>query len=151
VISVEEAQQQVLSRISVLEPERVGLLDSLGRVLAEDVVSDIDVSPFDNSAMDGYAVRYVDVRDASEDSPTVLRVVDHIPAGVQPEIVVNPGQAARIMTGAPIPMGADSVVMVEHTRPDTGKRARGDRSGGFRRSRRARCSPPPACRDRLHR
>lgn len=114
-ISVEEAQQQVLSRISVLEPERVGLLDSLGRVLAEDVVSDIDVSPFDNSAMDGYAVRHADVRDASEDGPAILQVVDHIPAGVQPEIAVNPGQAARIMTGAPIPMGADSVVMVEYT------------------------------------
>lgn len=125
-ISVEEAQQQVLSRISVLEPERVGLLGSLGRVLAEDVVSDIDVSPFDNSAMDGYAVRHADVRDASEDGPAILQVVDHIPAGMQPEIAINPGQAARIMTGAPIPMGADSVVMVEHTRPDTGEGGVGD-------------------------
>jgi len=116
VISVEEAQGQVLSRIMVLDAERVTLLESLGRVLETDVISDIDVSPFDNTAMDGYAVRYADVRDASESSPVTLQVVDHIPAGVQPEIPVGPGQASRIMTGAPIPSGADAVVMVEYTR-----------------------------------
>ncbi|MHB1135832.1 MAG: molybdopterin molybdotransferase MoeA [Coriobacteriia bacterium] len=115
-ISVEEAQEQVLSRIVVLDAERVTLLESLGRVLAADVVSDIDVSPFDNSAMDGYAVRFADVRDASETAPVTLQVVDHIPAGVQPEISVGPGQASRIMTGAPVPAGADAVVMVERTR-----------------------------------
>lgn len=115
-ISVEEAQEQVLSRITVLEAERVSLLGSLGRVLAADVVSDIDVAPFDNSAMDGYAVRVADVRDASEASPVTLEVVDHIPAGVQPEIPVGPGQASRIMTGAPVPAGADAVIMVEWTR-----------------------------------
>ncbi|MHB1018308.1 MAG: molybdopterin molybdotransferase MoeA [Coriobacteriia bacterium] len=115
-ISVEEAQEQVLSRIVVLDAERVTLLESLGRVLATDVISDIDVSPFDNSAMDGYAVRSADVRDASETAPVMLQVVDHIPAGVQPEIPVGPGQASRIMTGAPVPTGADAVVMVERTR-----------------------------------
>ncbi|MBN2248486.1 MAG: molybdopterin molybdotransferase MoeA [Coriobacteriia bacterium] len=115
-ISVEEAQEQVLSRIVALDTERVTLLESLGRVLAADVISDIDVSPFDNSAMDGYAVRFADVRDASEASPVTLQVVDHIPAGVQPEIPVGPGQASRIMTGAPVPDGADAVVMVERTR-----------------------------------
>jgi molybdopterin molybdotransferase len=116
-ISVEEAQEQVLSRISRLEPERVDLLAALGRVLAEDVVSDIDVAPFDNSAMDGYAVRHADVRSASADTPVALDVVEHIPAGVSPQVTVAPGTASRIMTGAPMPTGADTVVMVERTRP----------------------------------
>ena len=115
-ITVEEASEQVLSRIPVLEPERVSLLDALGRVLAEDVVSDIDVSPFDNSAMDGYAVRAADVAGASADAPVVLGVLEHIPAGVAPTLAIGPGQASRIMTGAPMPEGADAVVMVERTR-----------------------------------
>jgi molybdopterin molybdotransferase len=114
-ITVEEATEQVLSRIAVLEPERVRLLDALGRVLAADVVSDIDVAPFDNSAMDGYAVRAADVSGASEERPAVLSVIEHIPAGVYPTEAVGPGQASRIMTGAPMPEGADAVVMVERT------------------------------------
>lgn len=116
-ITVEEASEQVLGRIPVLESERVPLLDALGRVLAEDVVSDIDVSPFDNSAMDGYAVISGDVARASEDAPVTLDVVEHIPAGVAPERAVRRGQASKIMTGAPTPEGADAVVMVERTRP----------------------------------
>jgi molybdopterin molybdotransferase len=115
-ITVEEAIEQVLSRIGVLPAERVPLLDALGRVLAADVVSDIDVSPFDNSAMDGYAVRAADLAKASEDAPVTLRVVEHIPAGVAPRVAVGPGEASRIMTGAPVPEGADAVVMVERTR-----------------------------------
>lgn len=115
-ISVEEATEQVLSRITVLPAERVRLLDALGRVLAVDVVSDIDVAPFDNSAMDGYAVRYADTAGAAEDRPVTLRVVEHIPAGVAPQRAVGPGEASRIMTGAPVPTGADAVVMVERTR-----------------------------------
>ncbi len=115
-ITVEEATAQVLSRIPVLEPERVPLLESLGRVLAEDVISDIDVAPFDNSAMDGYALRYADIAGAGDDTPVKLDVVEHIPAGVAPERSVGPGQAARIMTGAPVPTGADAVVKVELTR-----------------------------------
>lgn len=115
-ITVEEAIEQVLSRIAVLPAERVPLLDALGRVLAEDVVSDIDVSPFDNSAMDGYAVRYADTRGAGPDSPVTLSVVEHIPAGVAPQRAVGNGEASRIMTGAPVPDGADAIVMVEHTR-----------------------------------
>lgn len=122
-ISVEEAQERVLSRISVLEAERVFLLEALGRVLAGDVVSDMDVPPFDNSGMDGYAVRQADVRDASADAPVTLDVVDHIPAGTQPKAAIGPGQAARIMTGAPVPAGADAVVKVEDTIP-------GERDGG---------------------
>ena len=114
-ITVEEATEQVLSRIEVLEAERVCLLDALGRVLAADVVSDIDVAPFDNSAMDGYAVRVDDVSGATEERPAVLEVIEHIPAGVQPSKTVMPGQASKIMTGAPVPAGADAVVMVERT------------------------------------
>ncbi|MBN1193411.1 MAG: molybdopterin molybdotransferase MoeA [Coriobacteriia bacterium] len=120
-ITVEEATEQVLSRISVLEPERVPLLDALGRVLAEDVVSDIDIAPFDNSAMDGYAVRHADVVGARDDAPVTLKVVDHIPAGVAPERAVGPGEASRIMTGAPVPLGADTIVMVERTRAGEGE------------------------------
>lgn len=119
-ISVEEARAHVLSRIKVLEPERVPLLDALGRVLAEDVVSDIDVAPFDNSAMDGYAVRAADVSGASQDAPVTLRVLEHVPAGVAPTRPIGPGEATRIMTGAPMPEGADAVVMVERTRPGEG-------------------------------
>jgi len=114
-ISVEEAQAKVLEDIGVLPPERVPLLDALGRVLAEDVVSDIDVAPFDNSAMDGYAVRAADVAGASSDTPVRLRVVEHVPAGAFPSVPVGPGEAVRIMTGAPVPEGADAVVMVEMT------------------------------------
>lgn len=115
-ISVEAAREQVLSRIGVLQPERVPLLDALGRVLAQGVVSDIDVAPFDNSAMDGYAVHATDVTNASDDSPVVLDVIEYIPAGVAPSLAVGAGQASRIMTGAPMPEGADAVVMVEKTR-----------------------------------
>lgn len=119
-ISVEQARERVLAGIERLEPERVGLIEALGRVLAEDVVSDIDVAPFDNSAMDGYAVRAEDVAAASEETPVRLAVVKHVPAGAFPTRAVGPGQAARIMTGAPMPEGADAVVMVERTREEDG-------------------------------
>jgi molybdopterin molybdotransferase len=115
VLSVEEAQEHVLARVAALPAERVGALEALGCVLAADVVSDIDVAPFDNSAMDGYAVRAEDVTGATESAPTVLRVVENIPAGVYPAVAVGPGEASRIMTGAPMPEGADAVVMVEVT------------------------------------
>ena len=128
-ISVEEAREQVFSRIDVLEPERVPLLGALGRVLAEDVISDIDVAPFDNSAMDGYAVRAADVASASADSPVVLSVIEYIPAGVAPRHAVGEGQASRIMTGAPVPDGADAVVMVEKTRVGAAGGGPGDTVG----------------------
>jgi len=114
-LTVEDARSKVLDRIPRLQPERVELLESLGCVLAQDVVSDIDVAPFDNSAMDGYAVRYADTQGASEESPVVLRVVDHIAAGSVSIAVLRDGEAARIMTGAPVPAGADAVIMVEVT------------------------------------
>lgn len=114
-ISVREAQERVLEGAGRLSVERVALLDALGRILAEDITSDIDIAPFDNSAMDGYAVRAGDVAGATAASPAVLSVVDHIRAGVFPTKVVGEGEAARIMTGAPMPPGADAVVMVEKT------------------------------------
>ena len=114
-LTVEQARDSVLERIARLEPEPVAVLESLGCVLAADIVSDIDVAPFDNSAMDGYAVRSSDTAGASEDAPVVLRVVDHIAAGSMPQVEVGPGDASRIMTGAPVPQGADAIVMVEVT------------------------------------
>ena len=114
-LSVEEARASVLDRIHRLEPEPVDVLDSLGCVLAQDVVSDIDVSPFDNSAMDGYAVRAADTAGADADNPVVVRVIDHIAAGRVSNVCLEAGEAARIMTGAPVPAGADAIVMVEHT------------------------------------
>ncbi len=116
-ISVEQARERVLSRCRRLEPESASMLEALGRVLAEDIRSDIDISPFDNSAMDGYAVRAVSVADASREHPVTLSIVSYIAAGDSSEEEVGEGQAARIMTGAPMPKGADSVVMVEHTEP----------------------------------
>ena len=117
VMTVEEARELVFSRITPLPAEEVWLLDSLGRVLAEDAVSDIDVSPFDNSAMDGFAVRAADLADATAETPRQLLVIAHIGAGDDVAgIEVGPGEAARIMTGAAVPAGADSVVMVERTR-----------------------------------
>ncbi len=114
-MSVEQARGLVLARCRVLETESVPILEALGRVLAVDVRSDIDIAPFDNSAMDGYAVHAADLESATEESPVTLAVISHIAAGDYSELEVRPGQAARIMTGAPVPPGADAVVMVEYT------------------------------------
>lgn len=116
VMSVEQARDLLMERVRVLESEDVAILDVLGRVLAVDMTSDIDVSPFDNSAMDGFAVRAEEFADASEDAPVDVRIIEHIAAGDAPERVVGPGEASRIMTGAPVPRGADAVVMVEYSR-----------------------------------
>jgi molybdopterin molybdotransferase len=115
-----EALRTILAGVAPLAAEERPLLDALGSVLAEDVVSPVDLPPWDNSAMDGFAVRADDVRGASAASPRVLRVVDDVPAGHFASRPVGPGEAIRIMTGAPVPEGADSVVRVEHT--DGGRR-----------------------------
>lgn len=115
-LSVEEAQERILSDVSVLGEERVPLLEAWGRVLARDVLAVEDIPPFANSAMDGFALRSEDVADASENHPIPLRIVETIPAGYVPTRVLLPGTAARVMTGAMIPSGADAVVMVERTR-----------------------------------
>jgi molybdopterin molybdotransferase len=113
--SVEEALTAILARIPVLPPETVLLDDALGRVLAEDVHADLHVPPFDNSAMDGYAVIAADTTGAAPERPAVLRVVGDLPAGQVPDTAVRPGEAIRIMTGAPMPPGADAIVRVEDT------------------------------------
>ncbi len=118
-ISVAEAQSAVLDRLRPLPPVVVALTPAvLGLVLAEDVVSDVDMPPRDKSMMDGYAVRSADLPDGRG----TLTVVEEITAGRTPARSLGPGQAARIMTGAPVPPGADAVVMVEHTRPLDGGR-----------------------------
>ena len=118
-ITVREARELVLDSVRLLPAETVGLTECPGRVLAEDAVADISIPPADNSAMDGYAVRAADVAQP----PAELRVVDDLPAGRRSRTPVGPGQAARIMTGAAIPQGADAVVMVEDTQagPDSVK------------------------------
>jgi molybdopterin molybdotransferase len=114
-ISVEEALKKILSYVEVLEPEEKPILDCLGQVLAEDVYSTIDIPPLDNSAMDGFAVRAEDTRGASKSSPKYLTVIGEIPAGSMPTGEVKPGTTIRIMTGAPLPSGADAVVQFEDT------------------------------------
>lgn len=114
-ISVEEALDKVLGYVGVLSEEEAPILDSLGQVLAENVASPLNVPPLDNSAMDGYAVRSSDTRGASGESPRLLRVIDTVAAGSISEYEVEPGSAIRIMTGAPVPRGADSVVPFEDT------------------------------------
>jgi molybdopterin molybdotransferase len=104
----------VLSGITLLGVERVSIADSLGRVLAETIGSPIDHPAFDNSAMDGYAVRWCDVQGTTPDTPVILAVSQEIPAGSVPA-PLEPGTAARVMTGGMIPAGADTVVTREDT------------------------------------
>ncbi len=114
-ISVDEALEYILKHFEPLEPEEVEILDALDRVLAEDVYSDMDIPPFDNSAMDGYAVQAADTAEASSEAPTTLQVIGDLAAGYTTYLVVVPGTAIRIMTGAPLPAGADAVVRFEET------------------------------------
>jgi molybdopterin molybdotransferase len=116
VLSVEEALDRVLATVRVLEPERVDLLQAAGRVLAESVATDRDIPPLTNSAMDGYAVRGTDL--VGVQPPVRLRVVGEVAAGHVPSVAVASGQAVRIMTGAPVPEGANTVVRFEDTRLD---------------------------------
>ena len=114
-LSVEEALERILAHFSVLEPEEKPLLEALGQTLAEEVAAPFDIPPLDNSAMDGFAVRHQDVRGASPQQPQLLRVVGQAAAGYLPDQEVTQGAAVRIMTGAPIPPGADAVVPFEET------------------------------------
>ncbi len=114
-IPVEKAIELILKEIEVRGAEKINILSSSGRVAAEDISSNRDIPPFDNSAMDGYAVKFGDVREASNEDPSVLRVIEDLPAGYIPKKAINKGEAVRIMTGAPIPQGADTIVMVEDT------------------------------------
>lgn len=115
-LSVPAALERILAALEPVGTELVPLPALTGRVLAETIVSPIDHPPWDNSAMDGYAVRAEDIQGAGPDLPVSLHIVDDIPAGSFPTYPLGPGEASRIMTGAPVPVGADTVVRVEHTR-----------------------------------
>lgn len=114
-ISLQEARAHVLEACTAQPPRRVPIAEALGCVLAETVVSDQAVPPFANTAMDGFAVRAADTAGADEGRPAVLTIVATQRAGESSSIVLGPGEAIRIMTGAPVPAGADAVVMVEKT------------------------------------
>ena len=127
-LTVEEALEKILDEIKTLDEESVPILDSLGQVLAEDIISDINVPPLDNSAMDGYAVIAADTKGASTASPKFLKVIDTIMAGSISRQEIISGTAARIMTGAPIPKGADSVVQFEDTDEENRRQTAPDKS-----------------------
>jgi molybdopterin molybdotransferase len=114
-LSVEEALERILEAFHPLDLERTPLVDALGRVLAEDVYADVDIPPHSNSSMDGYAVLAADTAGASCETPARLRVIAELAAGYVAKTPVTSGAAVRIMTGAPIPPGADAVVQVEDT------------------------------------
>ena len=113
-----EAQKIVLDAAPALGCEKVGLLDGLGRVLGEDIIAPRDNPPWNNSAMDGFAVRWEDIKKEHEiTKPAELRIIEDVAAGDVATKSVGPGEAIRIMTGAPVPGGADTVVRVEFTEP----------------------------------
>jgi molybdopterin molybdotransferase len=114
-LSVAEARERILSHFEPVAAETLPLAECAGRVLAGDITASTDLPLFDNSSMDGFALRAADSAAASSEAPRRLPVVADIPAGAQPTISVAAGQAARIMTGAPLPQGADAVIPVEDT------------------------------------
>lgn len=118
-ISVEEALKKILGYIDVLEAESTPILNCQGQVLAEDIYAGFDVPPLDNAAMDGYAILSKNVKGASEKSSRFLEIIETVPAGSIARKKVTTGKAIRIMTGASVPEGADSVVPFEFT--DEGK------------------------------
>ena len=118
-LSVSEAEKIILDLVKRLDLDRVHEIIDLdaanGRILAQAVTGQLDVPHWDNSAMDGYAVRYEDVKDCSEDNPVTLEIVTEIAAGDRPKVKIEPKQAARIFTGAMLPEGTDTIVMQENT------------------------------------
>jgi len=123
-LSVEDAMERILRYFHTLPTESKPLLDALGQTLAEDALANHDIPPLDNSAMDGYAIQAADARGASADTPVTLRVVGAVAAGELPSQAVTPGTTVRIMTGAPVPQGADAIVPFEDT-DETERRAAG--------------------------
>ena len=120
-LSVEEALDKILGYVHVLETEEKPLLDALGQVLAQDVTAEFAIPPLDNTAMDGYAVRAVDTEGATPQNPKRLPVAGELAAGAVYEGELQPGTAVRIMTGAPMPGGADAVVPFEDTDEPSGR------------------------------
>jgi len=119
-ISVEEALQTILKEIKPLGLESVPINSALGRVLGEDIAARGNNPPWDNSAMDGYALKAADTDGATPEKPARLKVIYDLPAGQTPKAPINKGEAVRIMTGAPVPEGADAIVMVERTSTEEG-------------------------------
>jgi molybdopterin molybdotransferase len=119
-ITVEEALDKILCHIRPLGSEKVSLLEALRRVIAEDIHANRDVPPLDNSGMDGYAVKNLDIKNSSKDHPVRLKVVEDLPAGSISTKTLRRGQAIRIMTGAPIPKGANTIIPVEETEKEEG-------------------------------
>src|SRR3972149_5451668 len=114
-LSVSEARQRLLDALPVCDVEIISLSDAAGRVLAEDIYAEIDSPRFTNSSMDGFALRAADLKGASAQQPKRLQVVADVPAGQSTEIALQAGQTARIMTGAPMPSGADAIIPAEDT------------------------------------
>jgi molybdopterin molybdotransferase len=150
--SVTEHQTEILDSLRPLPPYEQPLLDALGLVAAADVYSPIALPSFDNSAMDGYAVCFDDVASATDEHPVHLPVVGEIGAGQARILAMSPGTAVKIMTGAPVPAGADAVVPYEWTdrgvaqvviarAPEEGQHVR---SAGDRRQPRGSLQPSPA-------
>jgi len=119
-ITVDEALDKILSHIRPLGFEKVSILDALGRVIAEDICANRNIPPLDNSAMDGYALRFEDIQKASQEHPVLLEVIEDLPAGFISKKKLEGGKAIRIMTGAPIPKGGDTVIPVEETKKENG-------------------------------
>ena len=116
-LSVDEAREIILSRTREVGHEEVPLAEALGRVLAADIESTVLHPPWDNSAMDGYAVHGSEVSGASRDHPVILEVVEEVQAGSFPTRTVGPGEAVKVMTGAPVPEGASGVTRIEYSEP----------------------------------
>ncbi len=114
-ISVEEAREKILSCASILDTEEKPILECLDQVIADDIYSPHTIPPLDNAAMDGFAILASDTHNATQTSPRFLKVIEEVPAGSIPQKEVSPGIAIRIMTGAPVPKGADAVIQFEDT------------------------------------
>lgn len=117
-ISVEKALKTILVNFQPQDLEKINIMDSRERVIGENIFSPRDIPSIDNSAMDGYAVRHTDTKGETKDKPSKLKIIEDIPAGKIPVKKINKGEAARIMTGAVIPEGADSVIRQEDTQKD---------------------------------
>ncbi|HUS37556.1 MAG TPA: molybdopterin molybdotransferase MoeA, partial [Verrucomicrobiae bacterium] len=121
-LSLEEAVEKLLQSVKpIAGDESASIADAIGRVVAEDVLAPSPLPAFDNSAMDGWAVRSADVQGASADSPVTLECITKVPAGGTFSGTIGAGQCARIFTGSPLPTGADAVVMQEDTRAELPK------------------------------
>ena len=114
-IKVDEARKIILEKIKVQGTEKVSISEALGRILSEDIIARRNNPPMDNSAMDGYALKAKDIELATSENPIKLEIIEDLAAGYSPKMTIQSGQAVRIMTGAPIPEGADAVIMQEDT------------------------------------